>query len=88
LNNKQSLLNILCSAEIIQFVKCPELLQHGVFRPALTHTHLDIPDYIRKCLCQCWDEDPEVRPDIRLVRMHLKELQAGLYVPIKSEHKL
>nr|XP_036670728.1 guanylate cyclase 32E [Drosophila suzukii] len=64
--------------EIIQFVKCPELLQHGVFRPALTHTHLDIPDYIRKCLCQCWDEDPEVRPDIRLVRMHLKELQAGL----------
>ncbi|XP_016978543.2 guanylate cyclase 32E isoform X3 [Drosophila rhopaloa] len=64
--------------EIIQFVKCPELLQHGVFRPALTHTHLDIPDYIRKCLCQCWDEDPEARPDIRLVRMHLKELQAGL----------
>ncbi|XP_039501764.1 guanylate cyclase 32E isoform X3 [Drosophila santomea] len=64
--------------EIIQFVKCPEMLQHGVFRPALTHTHLDIPDYIRKCLCQCWDEDPEVRPDIRLVRMHLKELQAGL----------
>ncbi|XP_017059315.2 guanylate cyclase 32E isoform X2 [Drosophila ficusphila] len=64
--------------EIIQFVKCPELLQHGVFRPALTHTHLDIPDYIRKCLCQCWDEDPENRPDIRLVRIHLKELQAGL----------
>ncbi|XP_034667956.1 guanylate cyclase 32E [Drosophila subobscura] len=64
--------------EIIKFVKCPELLQHGVFRPALTHTHLDIPDYIRQCLCQCWDEDPEVRPDIRLVRMHLKELQAGL----------
>ncbi|XP_043645161.1 guanylate cyclase 32E isoform X3 [Drosophila teissieri] len=64
--------------EVIQFVKCPEMLQHGVFRPALTHTHLDIPDYIRKCLCQCWDEDPEVRPDIRLVRMHLKELQAGL----------
>ncbi|KAH8242006.1 hypothetical protein KR038_001056 [Drosophila bunnanda] len=64
--------------EIIQFVKCPELLQHGVFRPALTHTHLDIPDYVRKCLCQCWDEDPEARPDIRLVRMHLKELQAGL----------
>ncbi|EDV30989.2 uncharacterized protein Dana_GF15131 [Drosophila ananassae] len=64
--------------EIIHFVKCPELLQHGVFRPALTHTHLEIPEYIRKCLCECWDEDPEARPDIRLIRMRLKELQAGL----------
>ncbi|XP_068150732.1 guanylate cyclase 32E [Drosophila tropicalis] len=64
--------------EIIKFVKCPELLQHGIFRPALTHTHLNIPDYIRQCLRQCWEEDPEIRPDIRLVRMRLKELQAGL----------
>lgn len=62
--------------EIIKFVKSPELLQHGVFRPALNH--LDIPNYIRKCLRLCWEEDPEVRPDIRLVRVHLKELQAGL----------
>ncbi|EDW13325.2 uncharacterized protein Dmoj_GI18149 [Drosophila mojavensis] len=63
-------------AEIIEFVKDPSLLQHGVFRPALNV--LDIPNYIRNCLRLCWDEDPEVRPDIRLVRMHLKELQAGL----------
>ncbi|XP_017859898.1 PREDICTED: guanylate cyclase 32E [Drosophila arizonae] len=62
--------------EIIDFVKDPSLLQHGVFRPALNV--LDIPNYIRNCLRLCWDEDPEVRPDIRLVRMHLKELQAGL----------
>lgn len=62
--------------EIIKFVKSPELLQHGVFRPALNY--LDIPNYIRKCLRLCWEEDPEVRPDIRLVRVHLKELQAGL----------
>ncbi|XP_032592225.1 guanylate cyclase 32E isoform X2 [Drosophila grimshawi] len=62
--------------EIIKFVISPDLLQHGVFRPALTY--LDIPNYIRSCLRLCWDEDAEVRPDIRLVRMHLKELQAGL----------
>ncbi|XP_034473865.1 guanylate cyclase 32E [Drosophila innubila] len=62
--------------EIIEFVKNPDLLQHGVFRPALSY--LDIPNYIRQCLRLCWEEDPEVRPDIRLVRMHLKELQAGL----------
>lgn len=64
--------------EIIKFVKSPDLLQHGVFRPALNT--LNIPNYIRNCLRLCWDEDPEVRPDIRLVRMHLKELQAGLLV--------
>ncbi|XP_034100299.1 guanylate cyclase 32E isoform X2 [Drosophila albomicans] len=62
--------------EIIELVKRPDLLQHGVFRPALSY--LDIPNYIRQCLRLCWEEDPEVRPDIRLVRMHLKELQAGL----------
>ncbi|KAL7742008.1 hypothetical protein ACLKA6_018263 [Drosophila palustris] len=62
--------------EIIEFVKSPDLLQHGVFRPALSC--LDIPNYLRQCLRLCWEEDPEVRPDIRLVRMHLKELQAGL----------
>ncbi|ALC39302.1 Gyc32E [Drosophila busckii] len=62
--------------QIIEFVKSPDLLQHGVFRPALTQ--LDIPNYIRQCLRLCWDEDAELRPDIRLVRMHLKELQAGL----------
>lgn len=62
--------------EIITFVKQPELLHHGVFRPSLSQ--LDIPDYVRQCLRSCWEEDPELRPDIRLVRMKLKELQAGL----------
>ena len=62
--------------EIITFVKKPELLHHGVFRPSLSQ--LDIPEYVRQCLRSCWEEDPELRPDIRLVRMKLKELQAGL----------
>ncbi|XP_059220787.1 guanylate cyclase 32E [Stomoxys calcitrans] len=62
--------------EIIAFVKQPELLHHGVFRPSLSQ--LDIPEYVRQCLRSCWEEDPELRPDIRLVRMKLKELQAGL----------
>ncbi|XP_046802914.1 guanylate cyclase 32E [Lucilia cuprina] len=62
--------------EIITFVKQPEFLHHGVFRPSLSQ--LDIQDYVRQCLRSCWEEDPELRPDIRLVRMKLKELQAGL----------
>lgn len=58
------------------FVKKPELLHHGVFRPPIAQ--LDIPEYVRQCLRSCWDEDPEMRPDIRLVRVKLKELQTGL----------
>lgn len=46
------------------------------FRPSIRH--LDIPEYVKQCLRLCWEEDPEIRPDIRLVRVKLKEMQAGL----------
>lgn len=46
------------------------------FRPSIRY--LDIPEYVRQCLRLCWEEDPEIRPDIRLVRVKLKEMQAGL----------
>uniref|UniRef100_A0A1A9VTV0 Guanylate cyclase n=1 Tax=Glossina austeni TaxID=7395 RepID=A0A1A9VTV0_GLOAU len=62
--------------EIINFVKQPARYHHGVLRPSLLQ--LDIPLYMHQCLRSCWEEDPEIRPDIRLVRMKLKELQAGL----------
>uniref|UniRef100_A0A1B0FQA5 Guanylate cyclase n=1 Tax=Glossina morsitans morsitans TaxID=37546 RepID=A0A1B0FQA5_GLOMM len=64
--------------EIINFVKQPARYHHGVLRPSLLQ--LDIPLYMHQCLRSCWEEDPEIRPDIRLVRMKLKELQAGLTV--------
>ena len=66
----------LLSLEIIEFVKNPSLLPHGIFRPPLNN--LEIPEYVRLCFLSCWEEDPELRPDIRLVRMKLKELQQGL----------
>ncbi|XP_037958924.1 guanylate cyclase 32E [Teleopsis dalmanni] len=62
--------------EIVKFVKQPELLHHGYLRPSITQ--LDIPDYVRQTLRLCWEEDPETRPDIRLIRIKLKELQSGL----------
>ena len=41
--------------------------------------HLDdVPDYVKQCVVMCWQEDFERRPDIRLVRVKLKELQTGL----------
>ncbi|CAD7079002.1 unnamed protein product [Hermetia illucens] len=62
--------------EIIKRVMNPALFGVGYFRPPLSF--LDIPDYIKHCLRSCWEEDPEIRPDIRLVRVKLKPLQAGL----------
>ncbi|XP_055858985.1 guanylate cyclase 32E [Episyrphus balteatus] len=64
------------SEEIIARVKNSEMYRHGVFRPPIAY--LEVPEYVRLCLRSCWDEDPEARPDIRLVRIKLKELQAGL----------
>ncbi|KAF7278941.1 hypothetical protein GWI33_007805 [Rhynchophorus ferrugineus] len=46
------------------------------FRPSLEG--LRVPKYIINCLKACWHEQPEQRPDIRYVRVRLKEMQAGL----------
>lgn len=64
----------LTKQEIIHKVRSPS---PGTFyRPPLRF--LEIPDYVKQCLRSCWDEDPELRPDLRLVRVKLKEMQAGL----------
>nr|CAI5866283.1 unnamed protein product [Callosobruchus analis] len=39
---------------------------------------LGAADYIIKCIKACWNEEPDHRPDIRYVRVRLKEMQAGL----------
>lgn len=39
---------------------------------------LDAPECVRQSIVMCWNEDPEDRPDMRLVRIKLKELQGGL----------
>jgi len=39
---------------------------------------LQVADYVIKTLSSCWEEDPDLRPDIRYVRVKLKEMQTGL----------
>jgi guanylate cyclase, other len=39
---------------------------------------LDAPECVKQSIILCWNEDPEDRPDMRLVRIKLKELQGGL----------
>ncbi|KAI4457102.1 guanylyl cyclase [Holotrichia oblita] len=46
------------------------------FRPPLEV--LDVQDYVIRCIKSCWHEEPDQRPDIRFVRVMLKEMQAGL----------
>ncbi|XP_050294438.1 guanylate cyclase 32E isoform X2 [Anthonomus grandis grandis] len=46
------------------------------FRPSLEG--LRIPKYIINTFKACWLENPDQRPDIRYVRVRLKEMQAGL----------
>ncbi|XP_074039726.1 guanylyl cyclase at 32E [Leptinotarsa decemlineata] len=47
-----------------------------LFRPPLKN--IECAEYIVKCMKACWHEDPDQRPDIRYVRVRLKEMQAGL----------
>ncbi|KAJ8956736.1 hypothetical protein NQ318_014092, partial [Aromia moschata] len=60
--------------EIIREVKRQN--QETPFRPPLEN--LGAADYIIRCMKACWHEEPEQRPDIRYVRVRLKEMQAGL----------
>lgn len=39
---------------------------------------LDAPDCVRQSIVMCWNEEPDDRPDMRLIRIKLKELQGGL----------
>lgn len=63
-------------SEIVERVRNP--VEGHIFRPPTEC--LGVADYVLRCMKSCWDEDPEQRPDIRYVRVKLKEMQAGLYV--------
>lgn len=47
-----------------------------IIRPPL-HI-IEAPECVKQSIALCWNEDPEARPDMRLVRLKLKELQGGL----------
>ncbi|XP_076309146.1 guanylate cyclase 32E-like isoform X2 [Tachypleus tridentatus] len=48
-----------------------------VFRPPVNELQ-DCPDYVIRCMEECWDENPETRPDFRLINHKLRDMQAGL----------
>lgn len=70
----QKVINHCFQPEIIEKVK--QETQKTTFRPPLES--LEAADYILKCMKACWHEDPEQRPDIRFVRLRLKEMQVSI----------
>lgn len=63
--------------EIIEKLRNP-INPMVVVRPPL-HI-IEAPECVKQSIVLCWNEDPEARPDMRLVRIKLKELQGGLWV--------
>lgn len=43
------------------------------FRPSLND--IGAEEYVKSCIKACWHEEPDQRPDIRYVRVRLKEMQ-------------
>ena len=48
------------------------------FRPLLNDVNENAPECVLKAIRQCWEEDPEDRPDFFGARATLAPLQKGL----------
>lgn len=64
--------------EIVERVKkLPEGLPH---RPDLSQ--MNCSELVLRCIQECWNEDPDQRPDFKYIRQRLKPMQQGLYVHV------
>ncbi|XP_013792033.2 guanylate cyclase 32E-like, partial [Limulus polyphemus] len=62
---------------IIERVMNTHLYDQNLFRPPLSELG-HCSDYIIRCMEECWDENPDNRPDFRLINQKLRDMQAGL----------
>ncbi|XP_037940750.1 receptor-type guanylate cyclase Gyc76C-like [Teleopsis dalmanni] len=65
--------------EIVDLVKKQPLKGVDPFRPELKYIIQNelCPDYVLSCIKDCWDEDPDVRPDFSTIRTRLKKMRGG-----------
>uniref|UniRef100_A0A1L8DJE6 Guanylate cyclase n=2 Tax=Nyssomyia neivai TaxID=330878 RepID=A0A1L8DJE6_9DIPT len=65
--------------EIIEMVKRIPLDNEEPFRPDLECiTEMDnCPDYVLNCIEDCWNENPDLRPDFPAIRTRLKKMRGG-----------
>ena len=50
---------------------------HVVFRPKLSELGR-ISKYVTDTIKDCWNEDPMLRPDFKIIRNKLKPMQKGM----------
>lgn len=65
--------------EIVELVKRIPDADEDPFRPDIEYIleSGNCADYIVNCLKECWDENPEVRPDFTTIRARLKKMRGG-----------
>ncbi|XP_044015462.1 guanylate cyclase 32E-like isoform X2 [Aphidius gifuensis] len=66
----------LTSSEILKRIidSGPDI---DLFRPPLDQLE-NCFDFVRDCLVECWSEDPENRPDFKIIRNKLRPLRKGM----------
>ncbi|XP_076312206.1 guanylate cyclase 32E-like [Tachypleus tridentatus] len=62
---------------IIERVMNPHHYGVHIYRPPIDEL-TGCNDYILRCMQECWDEDPDARPDFRLINQKLRDMQTGL----------
>ncbi|XP_018338733.1 PREDICTED: guanylate cyclase 32E-like [Trachymyrmex septentrionalis] len=66
----------LSANEILKRVEKPDY-EISPFRPSLDQLDNTF-DFVRKCLLECWSENPEHRPDFKMIRYKLRPLRKGM----------
>lgn len=68
----------LLSAEIIHRLKNPQNLKE-VYRPSLSIDSIKVAaPFVKECMVQCWDENPNNRPKLIGIKKQLKPLNCGM----------
>ncbi|UYV64173.1 hypothetical protein LAZ67_2006930 [Cordylochernes scorpioides] len=76
----------LTSSEIIKHV----MQRDHRFRPSLSQVGSEGLPCVRECMVECWAEDPDIRPDFKTIRAHLRPMRKGLKLNIfdNKQHQL
>lgn len=79
---------VICDLEIIDKVKRFPEENEAPFRPnvdMLFESETNCADYIISTITDCWAEDPQMRPEFKIIRTRLKKMKAGRYRNIMDQ---
>ncbi|GIY36280.1 receptor-type guanylate cyclase Gyc76C [Caerostris extrusa] len=69
-------INLPAEEIIIKVKEGPDKTDGTVFRPSLEE--IDIQDYVLITITECWEENPDKRPDFRIIKEKLKNMRDGM----------